>query len=933
MRGRRIRRIRLVLVAALVSTTIGLVLAASAQAVPAFEEFNGVTANSDGTSSTAAGAHPSELVTNVQFETVPGPLGSPVPKGGAIKSINVDLPPGVVGNPLATPRCSLQELMDPDANLECQGSMQIGLVEVSYDGTPTAPTPLYNMVPPKGVVAQFAFNISGVPTFLNSTVRSGGDYGVSVVTSQISQALTVTGAKVTVWGVPAASSHDSDRTGFCLSSLNPEALCPSDAPKIPLLSNAADCEAGALETRGQASSWPDPATFAMAGFNVDQNGNVVEVDECDRVPFEGRMDVTGISAAADSPTGLQVDLRIDQTGLLSPTGVAPSPLKRAVVALPAGVRVNPASAANLSGCAPWQIALDRGTPAQCPASSKIGEVEIETPAVEGVLPGELYVATQGTNPFNSLLALYIAIDDPESGIVVKLPGKLSPDPRTGQLTASFDGAPQLPFERMRLRIKDGPRAPLVTPPDCGTYTTHAELTGWARRDSPIISDSKFTINRGCGGAAHFAPGFQAGATNPVGGAYSPFRLRVTRADGEQNVSRIEATLPKGLLAKLAGIPLCSDGAAASGNCPAASQVGRVIVGAGAGTNPLYVPQPGKSPTALYLAGPYRGGSYSLVAEVPAQAGPFDLGTVTVRNALYVDQFTAQVTAKSDPLPQILKGIPISYRDIRVEVDRNQFTLNPTSCDPTEVAARITSDTGTQVHPASRFQVGSCAALPFKPKLKLHLKGSTTRTGHPALKAVVTYPKEGTYANIARAQVGLPHSEFLDQGNLNKVCKQADLKAGTCPKESIYGWAKAWTPLLAEPLQGPVYLGVGFGYKLPALVADLNGQIRIMLVGRVDTTKRDGIRNTFEVVPDAPVSRFVLRMKGGKKYGLLENSENVCRKKQRASALFIGQNGDRLHMRPRIHNGCGKAKRNKTKRKAHARASGQRHAAHRGQGRE
>ena len=272
---------------------------------------------------------------------------------------------------------------------------------------------------------------------------------------------------------------------------------------------------------------------------------------------------------------------------------------------------------------------------------------------------------------------------------------------------------------------------------------------------------------------------------------------------------------------------------------------------------------------------------------------------------------------------MLDGVPLEIVDLRVSMDRPQFTLNPTSCSPQSVAVKATGTNDARANLTNRFQVADCAALPFRPKLKLHLKGSTTRTGHPALKAVVTYPKEGTYANIARAQVGLPHSEFLDQGNLNKVCKQADLKAGTCPKESIYGWAKAWTPLLAEPLQGPVYLGVGFGYKLPALVADLNGQIRIMLVGRVDTTKRDGIRNTFEVVPDAPVSRFVLRMKGGKKYGLLENSENVCRKKQRASALFIGQNGDRLHMRPRIHNGCGKAKKHKRKghRATRARAGG------------
>jgi hypothetical protein len=438
--------------------------------------------------------------------------------------------------------------------------------------------------------------------------------------------------------------------------------------------------------------------------------------------------------------------------------------------------------------------------------------------------------------------------------------------------------------------------------------------------------ARFNVTSGPGGSAcasseaglRNAPAFEAGTTVPLAGTYSPFVLKISRENGSQRIRSLDTTLPEGLVGKLAGIPYCPEAAiAASGSksgtaeranpsCPLASEVGVVNVGAGSGA-PFYVQG------HAYLAGPYKGAPLSLEIVTPAVAGPFDLGTVAVRTALYVDQFTAQIHAVSDPIPSILAGIPLDVRSIALNMNRPQFTLNPTSCNAMKLLGATTSTLNQTAALQSRFQVGGCKGLDFKPKLKLSLKGATRRSGHPALKAVVTYPKKGSYANIARAQVGLPHSEFLDQGNLDKVCKQADLRAGTCPKTSIYGKAKAWTPLLDKPLQGPVYLGVGFGYKLPALVADLNGQVRILLKGKVDTTKHEGIRNTFEAVPDAPVSRFVLEMKGGKKYGLLVNSENICRKPQQASALFNAQNGDSLHMQPKIANSCkNKKKAGKTK---------------------
>jgi hypothetical protein len=651
---------------------------------------------------------------------------------------------------------------------------------------------------------------------------------------------------------------------------------------------------------GSVSSWFGSTGVGSINF-ADRQGRELQVGGCGKVPFSPSVSIRPSSNSAASPTGLEFTLTLAQNQTFE--GTATAPLKEVAIRFPQGMTVNPPAADGLGACAPSQIGIGDTQPSTCPDSSKVGTVEITTPLLESPLEGSIYLAEQRNNPFGTLLALYLVVEG--EGVVIKLPGRVDADPATGQLTATFDDNPQLPFETLNVKFSQGPRATLTTPSACGTYDITTELTSWAS-PTPTVIHSPFAIDQGCS-TGGFSPKLEAGTTNPAAGAFSPFTLRVTRQDGEQNISRISATLPEGLLAKLAGVPLCPEAQAASGDCPASSQIGSTTTGVGAGTQPLYIPQAGKSPTAVYLAGPYKGAPYSLVVKVPAQAGPFDLGTIAVRVALNVDPFTAQVTASSDSLPQILEGIPVSYRDIRVDASRSDFIVNPTSCEPMKVTSTIAAINGASADPSSHFQVAGCASLAFKPELKLSLKGATKRTGHPALKAVVTYPSKGSFANIARAQVNLPHAEFLDQGNLNKTCTKPVLLEGKCPRSSVYGKVKAWTPLLDRPLEGYVYLVGGFGYKLPALVAELNGQIRILLIGKVDTGPNKGIRNTFEAVPDAPVSRFVLEMKGGKKYGLFENSEPLCGKRQLALVRFTGQNGAVAQTKPRIAVTCGKHK--------------------------
>jgi hypothetical protein len=609
------------------------------------------------------------------------------------------------------------------------------------------------------------------------------------------------------------------------------------------------------------------------------------------------------------------------------------------VRLPAGMAMNASAANGLGACSAAQIGLKtpvgQASPINfdesrggCPDASKLGRVEVTTPLLEEPLMGSLYLAKPYDNPFGSLIAVYLAVEDEQSGIVAKLAGRVTPDPATGQLTVSFSESPELPIEDVKLVLFNGARASLKTPIGCGINTTTATLTPWSTPEGQDVTttDAYATAVSPRGGAcphseaeAPNAPSFSAGTDSPQAGLFSSFSLRIARTDGTQQIAKIDTTLPEGLTGKLAGIPYCSEGSIALAksreapnmgtveqahpSCPAASEVGKLIVGAGAGITPFY------TTGHAYLAGPYKSAPLSMVTIVPALAGPFDLGTVVTRVALEVGTYTAQIHAVSDPLPQIIDGIPLDIRSIELVTDRAGFTLNPTSCEAMQVTANVTSPAGQSAALRNSFQVGGCKALAFKPKLSLSLKGATKRGGHPKLKAVLSFPKGAASANVASAQVGLPHSEFLDQANIGTVCTQPQLAAKACPAKSIYGKARLITPLLDHPLEGPAYLGAGFGHTLPDLVVELDGQLRVLAHGKVDRDKQGGIRNTFETVPDAPFTKFVLEMQGGRK-GLIVNSTDICRGTHRAEVRFAGQNGKVASSEPELATSCkkkGKAK--------------------------
>jgi hypothetical protein len=871
-----------------------------------FEEVKFDIGGSDGSFSRQAGSHADfRTIFSVPFDPEAEIGGEPAPgPTEAVHSIEVDLPPGMVGNLVGIPTCTAAELASPGVGIsQCPIGSQVGVARVITTQYPMI-RGVYSIAHGPEVAARLGMNVSNAVVLIDAHVRPG-DYGVSSGTAAVSQGATFERVNLTLWGVPADPSHDylrSPNGGFVVANTGDDDEqqfpVPSPAPPVAFLSLPTSCDDTPASFTVRGDSWEHPGIFDVRTLSADSEGTPFVFDGCEKLPFAPSASVQPRSHSAESPTGLDLDLEVPQSN--GPKELVTAHVRRVKMTFPEGMTVSPSSAAGLGACSEAQIDLDSVEAPQCPGSSKLGTVLIDTPVLSDQLQGSIYLARQHENPFDSLLALYIAVKGP--GFYLKVPGKAELDPDTGRLTTVFDDTPQLPYSKLQVQLKDGPRAALSTPRECGTYTIRTEFRSWAQPDVPVVSDSMFKVEQGCGAGSRFDPGFDAGTTDLTAGGSASFMLQVTRQDGEQNLAAIDVTLPEGLLAKLAGVQVCGDAAAATGDCPTASQVGRVTVGAGSGPNPIYVPEAGKAPTAAYLAGPYKGAPYSIVVKVPAQAGPFDLGTVAVRSGIYVDPVTTRASVKSDALPQILQGIPIAYRDVRVEVDRPGFIQNPTGCDLRKVESTIHGSGGATATPAAGFKATDCDSLGFKPKLALKFTGDTNRSAHPALRATLTMPKGG--ANIGKAVVTLPKTEYLENAHIRTICTRVQYAADQCPKGSVYGYAKAWTPLLDQPLQGPVYLRSS-NHTLPDLVASLDGQLHVGLAGRIDSPG-GRIRNTFWAVPDAPVSKFVLTMQGGDK-GLLVNNRELCKAKPRAKAEFTGQNGKRSVTNPLVKIGCGGGK--------------------------
>jgi len=851
-----------------------------------------------------------------------------------LKQLVAELPPGVLGNPQALPElCALGVFCPQSA---------VGIVRfVAQGGGLLERVPLYAARPESGAPAELYFQVIGNFYTLIPHLRPADGYAIDLELSPAPKE-EVSESRLTLcsFGVKDVLEETCREPGE--AEANPE----------PFLTAPTSCD-GPLETRVRLNSWEDPTYVAGPTFTG------AAMQGCDEVPFEPKMKVTPTTNRADSPTGLDAELTIPTEGLEQATGchevqgdetsplaeecIAQSNLEDVEVTLPRGLVVNPSGANGLAACSESQVGMSHAglpndDPARCPDASKIGSVEITTPLLDEPLDGAVYQAAQDANPFGSTLAIYVVAESKQRGVRVKLPGKVSLDPDTGQITSTFEENPQLPFGSFELKFFGGAAAPLRTPASCGAYSTTSKLTPWSAPGSPVTRTNGYAISQAPGGgdcptsagALPNSPSFDAGTISPIAGAFSPLVMHLRREDGSQEFGRLTLSPPPGLLGRLAGIPACSDAALAaaeasegrdeeaSPSCPAASQVGTVAVAAGAGPAPYHTT--GKA----YLAGPYKGAPLSIAIVAPATAGPFDLGTVVVRTALYVDPATAQVKAVSDPIPHILEGIPLDVRSIALKIDHPGWALNPTSCEAMSFDGELTSTLGAGAGLANRFQVGECGRLKFKPHITLRLRGGVRRTAHPKLIATV-YSRGLGVANLAKTQVKLPRSAFLDQAHIRTVCTRVQWAAGEghgsqCPKGSIYGKVWVKSPLFDYWLAGDAYLRSS-NHELPDLVLGLNGPpsqpVHVELAGKTDSVK-GALRNTFETIPDAPFTKARVVLFGGKR-GLVVNSRNLCaqpKRARRANVRLVGQNGKTSQLRPLVRTSCGKAHRKRHKRHRH-----------------
>ncbi|HET9198499.1 MAG TPA: hypothetical protein VFN92_09635 [Solirubrobacterales bacterium] len=886
-----------------------------------------------------AGAHPNFGFTQFIVKHGPPPAEAPA---GELKTVRVDLPVGLSVNPGATPRCARSQF-EADT---CPVGSKVGesLVTVAGPLGPIAPVPgvtqvpVYNVRPEAGEAARFGLKLADNEVFLEGDVAWESDYHEGF-TIHVPEALPsdLTGVLAALSGQKglilknrlAFNGRSGDGTFLttpttCFGPAYKDDWKEGEAPGGP--------SGSIYSTFLRADSYGEPDPSFPAGSSLlespippqsEAEGPGTSPKGCDTIPYEPAIEVDPGTGVVNSPAGAEVSVTVPH--LEDADGQDSSHTKQATVTLPRGMGLNPSAANGLQTCTDAQFGKGTRNPVACPPQSIVGRARIESPPLEDqttpqpeeVLEGNVYVGQQLSRDPTSgeEYRIFVEAKSDRYGISVRLVGKVRADPQTGQLTTTISDAPQVPFTSFDLSFEGGARAVLSSPPTCGPNEATTTMTPWSGT-APAHPKDAFSMSTAPGGGKcakalaerPFGPAFGAGPASPRAGAFSPVTVHIERGDGQQELKGADVVLPPGMTGKLRGIPYCPEAALAaaagragaeeraSSSCPAASQVGTASVAAGTG------PAPYRIDGKVFLSGPYRGAPLSLAAVTPATAGPFDLGTVVVRVALFVDPETARIRAVSDPIPHVFGGALLSIRSVDLKMDRPDFTLNPTSCEPFATAGVLQGGGGDPANPAAfssvavsaPFQASGCEALGFKPKLFTKLIGgrkSMRRTGHPAFRAVLV-ARAGD-ANIKRAALTLPHSQFLDQGHIGTICTRVQLAAAACPARSIYGYARAQTPLLDDEVQGPVYL-VASDHELPDLLADLHGQVNVRLRGVISSAK-ERLKTVFFPVPDVPVSKFTINMKGGKK-GLLVNSRDLCIKANRSVLNFKAQNGKKLKVK-------------------------------------
>jgi hypothetical protein len=898
--------------AAAIAAAVGLSLAVAGPALAEQQISSFTTASS----TSQAGGHP-DLETTFTLDE-PGVQE-------AAKNVIFDAPEGLFGNINAVTNCTPSDF----ALDQCPPNAQVGLITVyaNYEGNPNfllGTAPLYDVSPQANQTALLQFNVPtlNIPISIPITVRTGSDYGLRFKVSDITQQTPLAGAHLTIWGLAASEIHEADRfprgtpgaPGGCPgqvdASCNPEPTKAS-IPSHPFTDNPTTCSGEDLVTELKVETYQDPGNFSTA------TSSYPAITNCERETFKPLLQGRPTTDETDSAAGLDLNLSAKQ---FEGFAASPSEIKAAVVTLPEGLTINPDAADGQSACKDAEANFGSEEEAHCPDNAKIGTLSVGSPTLDGRLTGSLYF---GEPKPGEQYRLFMVFDG--FGMHAKLIGVAKPDPQTGQVAVYFENLPQVPFEDFDIHLFASDRGLMATPTRCGVYPLNGHFFPWNGTLPDQNSLQFFSLESGphgseCPGQRRpFKPHLEAGTSNPVAGAFSDFHLKLDREDGDQFLGDLTFKMPPGFTGDLRGISYCPElsiAAAAQnagraekalGSCPAASLIGTTNVAAGPGEHPFH------AVGRMYLAGPFKGAPLSVVAVTPALAGPYDYGVVVVRVALRIDPETAQVSAASDTVPAIIGGVPIRMRSIQVNLERKDaagnpnFTINPTNCSPFSVDSQGIGDEGATVGFSSYFNVVNCAALPFKPKMSVKQVGGrrgTHRTANPALEFDLR-TRSGD-ANIKSLSVTLSSAFEIDQTHLGNLCTEKELVATRCAGKQQIGEATTETPLLDQPLTGPVYAVSGSG-GLPRLAFILNGQVDLLPRADAETVKGGRLKTTVPVVPDAPIGHFHLLVFGGKK-GYLANTRDICAHAPVVEVSYVAQSGKMLTQSSKVKASCGGNKR-------------------------
>jgi hypothetical protein len=857
-----------------------------------------------------AAGHPFALTSTVRFMTEQ--VGADVVPTRDPKDVLIDLPPGLLADPQAVPQC-------PSAQDEdCPTDTQVGVfvLHASFQGNPvTILGPIVNLTPGRDEAAELGLQ-TPLGTFLLSghLARAPGGYAIALLARGL-PTYGIVGMEITLWGVPAAAAHDPQRGLSCLGiSANPQLSCsgggvPSGVEPVALLTMGSSCSE-APSTVVWADSWEQPGRYVQARSTL----GVPEA--CNRLPFSPEVEVRPETLRADAPVGVDLSIRSPQIEYASALATTP-PLSNATATLPQGMSIDPAGARGLRACnatGPAGINIPTGVnpsgaplapeelgpgeqlgpggeaqlaPGDCPSESIVGTAEARTPLSRRPIEGRVYLAAPGCGREGqaacgeqdaldgNLYRLYVQLGggaEADGGILLKLQAAIQANPATGQLTLRLTELPQLPLSELNIHLFGGSGALLANPPTCGAARTSTNLEPWSAPYTPNAEPSSFYDVTGCTPPA-LHPEFLAGSVNVAAGAFTPFTLTVSRNDGEPYLAALALHAPPGLSAMLSSVPLCPQALASTGNCPAASRVGGSQVAVGAGSQPLYLPG------SIYLTAGYDGAPYGLSIVTDALAGPLNLGVLVIGARIEIDAQTAALTITSDPLPQIVLGVPLRIQRVMLNLDRPHFIFNPTSCAEQQISATIASAQGPEAEVAEPFGLGDCASLAFKPRLTASTAARTTFAEGASLDLELTFPKAepGAEANLAQIEIALPKQLPSRLTTLQGACLPAtfDTDPAACPSSSVVGIAGAQTPMLPGRLTGPVYIVTHGHQAFPSPVVILQGNgVTLDLAGSTVIDKAGVASVAFSAIPDMPLETFELRLPQGP-HSLLSTDTSLC----------------------------------------------------------